>query len=221
MCRTLKAQYCKVSGANFIRQNTMGATAILEIEMEEPKPIQVAQIYDREQNPMNGRVYSEDGIAPTLRTPTGGLSEPKIMQICSYVPNSMCAGKIVDADGIATAVMENHGMPTAVVEPLSCAIRGRNPDCPSDRTAGINTEQRLEIGSDVANCVTTVQKDSMVIEPAILTTSPLLITKTRIRTITAWRIWSGVRKSTTATTAHVPLASKRICHKIKLFIRLQ
>lgn len=169
MCRTLKAQYCKVSGANFIRQNTMGATAILEIEMEEPKPIQVAQIYDREQNPMNGRVYSEDGIAPTLRTPTGGLSEPKIMQICSYVPNSMCAGKIVDADGIATAVMENHGMPTAVVEPLSCAIRGRNPDCPSDRTAGINTEQRLEIGSDVANCVTTVQKDSMVIEPAILT----------------------------------------------------
>lgn len=169
MCRTLKAQYCKVSGANFIRQNTMGATAILEIEMEEPKPIQVAQIYDREQNPMNGRVYSEDGIALTLRTPTGGLSEPKIMQICSYVPNSMCAGKIVDADGIATAVMENHGMPTAVVEPLSCAIRGRNPDCPSDRTAGINTEQRLEIGSDVANCVTTVQKDSMVIEPAILT----------------------------------------------------
>lgn len=47
--------------------------------MEEPKPIQVAQIYDQKQNPMNGRVYSEDGIAPTLRTPTGGLSEPCIL----------------------------------------------------------------------------------------------------------------------------------------------
>lgn len=107
------------------------ATAILEIEMEEPKPIQVAQIYDQEQNPINGSVYSEDGIAPTLRTPTGGLSEPKIA--------------------------------------VSCALRGRNPENPSDRTAGINTEQRLEIGSDVANCITTVQKGSMVIEPAILT----------------------------------------------------
>lgn len=56
----------------------MGATAILEI-MEEPGPIQVAQIYDQKQNPMNGRVYSEDGISPTLRTPTGGLSEPCIL----------------------------------------------------------------------------------------------------------------------------------------------
>lgn len=81
----------------------------------------------------------------------------------------MCAGKIVNADGIAPTVMENHGMPTAVIEPMSCALRGRNPDNPSDRTAGINTEQRLEIGSDVANCVTTVQKNSMVIEPSILT----------------------------------------------------
>lgn len=146
----------------------MPHTAILEIEMEEPKPIQIAQIYDQEQNPMNGRVYDVDGIAPTLRTPTGGLSEPKIMQIGSYVPNSMCAGKIVDADGIASTVMENHGMPTAVIEPMSCALRGRNPDNPSDRTAGIDTEQRLEIGSDVANCLTSVQKDSMVCEPSIL-----------------------------------------------------
>lgn len=93
------------------------------------------------------------------------MEEPKIMQIGSYVPNSMCAGKVVDADGIAPTVMENHGMPTAVIEPLSCAIRGRNPDCPSDRTAGINTEQRLEIGSDVANYLTSVQKDSLLLEP--------------------------------------------------------
>lgn len=47
--------------------------------MKEPKPMQVAQIYDQKQNPMNGRVYHEDGIAPTLRTPTGGLSEPCIL----------------------------------------------------------------------------------------------------------------------------------------------
>lgn len=58
--------------------DVISATAILEI-MKEPEPMQVAQIYDQEQNPMNGRIYSEDGIAPTLRTPTGGLSEPCIL----------------------------------------------------------------------------------------------------------------------------------------------
>lgn len=157
--RTIYAHYAQAGWHDFDPTSPVPHTAILEIEMEEPKPMQVAQIYDREQNPMNGRVYSQDGIAPTLRTPTGGLSEPKIqvavtidsgignwstrqddkvydpqgvsptiaiartnhapkiMQIGSYVPTSKCAGKVVDADGIAPTVMENHGMPTAVVEP--------------------------------------------------------------------------------------------------------
>lgn len=48
-------------------------------------------------------------------------------------------------------------------------MRGRNPENPSDRTAGIPTEQRIEVGGDVANCITSVQKDSMVVEPNVLT----------------------------------------------------
>lgn len=128
--RTIYAHYAQAGWHDFDPTSPIPHTAILEIEMKEPKPIQVAQIYDQEQNPINGRVYSEDGIAPTLRTPTGGLSEPKIA--------------------------------------VSCALRGRNPENPSDRTAGINTEQRLELGGDVANCLTSVQKDSMVAETCIL-----------------------------------------------------
>ena len=42
-------------------------------------------------------------------------------------------------------------------------MRGRNPDNPSDRTAGIPTEQRIEIGGGIANCITTVAKDSMIL----------------------------------------------------------
>lgn len=42
-----------------------------------------------------------------------------------------------------------------ILEPVSCAVRGR----------GENNEQRLEIGDNSANCVTSVQKDSMVMEP--------------------------------------------------------
>lgn len=83
MCRTLKAQYCKVSGANFIRQNTMGATAILEIEMNEPKVIQIANLVPEQggrfSNPQRGRVYSPDGLSPCIDNMGGGNREPKIL----------------------------------------------------------------------------------------------------------------------------------------------
>lgn len=45
------------------------------------------------------------------------------------------------------------------------AMRGRNPNNPSDRTPGIHTEQRLEINDNgVSNTLTTVQKDNLVVE---------------------------------------------------------
>jgi DNA (cytosine-5)-methyltransferase 1 len=45
------------------------------------------------------------------------------------------------------------------------AMRGRNPDNPSDRTPGIHTEQRLEPNSEgICNTLTTVQKDNLVLE---------------------------------------------------------
>lgn len=48
------------------------------------------------------------------------------------------------------------------------AMRGRNPDNPSDRTPGITTEQRLELKSDgICNTLTTVQKDNLVLEETI------------------------------------------------------
>lgn len=67
-----------------------------------------------------------DCICPTLTAAYGQLylyedyimEKPKIKQIGSYVPNSACSGKIVEPDGVAPTVMENHGSVTAVVEPL-------------------------------------------------------------------------------------------------------
>jgi DNA (cytosine-5)-methyltransferase 1 len=45
------------------------------------------------------------------------------------------------------------------------AFRGRNPDKPSDRTTGVQTEQRLEINiNGTSNTLTSVQKDNVVIE---------------------------------------------------------
>ena len=51
-------------------------------------------------------------------------------------------------------------------EPIIGAVRGRNPDKPTDRTSGVPTEQMLEVKYDgTSNTLTTVQKDNLVCEP--------------------------------------------------------
>lgn len=48
---------------------------------------------------------------------------------------------------------------------MSCASRGRDPSCPSNRKTGCPTEQRLEPNTTgIANCITSVEKDSYVLE---------------------------------------------------------
>lgn len=48
---------------------------------------------------------------------------------------------------------------------VCCAMRGRNPDNPSDRTAGAPTKQRLEPNtSGKTNTLTSVQKDNLVMQ---------------------------------------------------------
>jgi DNA (cytosine-5)-methyltransferase 1 len=56
----------------------------------------------------------------------------------------------------------------SVKEPLACASRGRNPENPSDRTAGAPTEQRLEVNqTGCSNTLTSVQKDNYLLEPQV------------------------------------------------------
>ena len=51
------------------------------------------------------------------------------------------------------------------------AMRGRNPDNPSDRTVGSPTEQRLEPNSQgICNTLTSVQKDNLVMEKMCIST---------------------------------------------------
>lgn len=53
-----------------------------------------------------------------------------------------------------------------IIEPIICRSIGRNPENPSDRTAGAPTEQRLEPNSQgISNTLTTVQKDNYVLSP--------------------------------------------------------
>lgn len=69
-------------------------------------------------------------------------------------------------------------------EPVIGALRGRNPDKPTDRTAGLPTQQMLEIKDDgTSNTLTTVQKDNVVCEPSEI------MEGYRIRKLTELECW--------------------------------
>lgn len=127
------------------------------------------------------RVYDPEYLSPTLTTHGGGNQDVKIIEpqlsLVGGIGDKKFGGtswiqgdRVYDANGIAATITAqpcgSAGGQTALyaVEPVIGAIRGRNPDNPSDRKPGIPTQQRLEIGSDVSNTLTTVQKDNVVVE---------------------------------------------------------
>lgn len=66
------------------------------------------------------------------------------------------------------STMQGGNQEPKIIESQIVAMRGRNPDNPSDRTAGSPTEQRLEFNEHgTSNCLTSVQKDNMVLEKPI------------------------------------------------------
>ncbi len=111
------------------------------------------------------RVYSVYGVAQTVHTMGGGQQELKIAEPIAYDEQN---GYFHQDDCVGTLTTDGSSPKhnNRIVEPRIAAARGRNPDNPSDRTAGCPTEQRLEIGSEeTSNTLTTVQKDNLVVEP--------------------------------------------------------
>ena len=120
-----------------------------------------------------GRCFYQD-IAPTIRTRTDGTNMDFIME---EVKETIClnskvngkqpsvADRIYSVEGCAVAL--TSGWKQNIAEPISVAMRGRNPNNPSERgKSNGNYKQRLEMNeSGVANTITSVQKDSMVAEP--------------------------------------------------------
>lgn len=140
---------------------------------EDASPIRLGNIYDEKFGTgYAGNVWDKDGISPTLQTAQGGNRQPLVIDeikvVGNYMPSNHDASRVVDIDGIAPTVKENHGTVTAIAEPFVVASRGRNPENPSDRTTGAPTEQRLEPNfSGCTNTITSVQKDNYVAEPIV------------------------------------------------------
>lgn len=123
------------------------------------------------------RIYDVGGRSPTLSTMQGGNQEPKILEVkqLGFMDNG--TGKhqsntVYDENALCPNITTVEGGGTQqikVCESRIVAMRGRNPDNPSDRTAGNPTEQRLEVNMQgTSNCLTSVQKDNLVIESQVL-----------------------------------------------------
>ena len=117
------------------------------------------------------------GCSPTLSTMQGGNQEPKILE--EKIPcklNKMPEGHLDSLDNAkicdiyapaASTVTSRYYKGIGAHKDNMCivAMRGRNPDNPSDRTAGSPTEQRLEANTQgTSNCLTSVQKDNLLLE---------------------------------------------------------
>ena len=78
------------------------------------------------------------------------------------------ANRVYDKAGLSPTIrtFQGGGLEPKIIEDKQIvAMRGRNPDNPSDRTAGAKTEQRLEPNSQgICNTLTSVQKDNMLVE---------------------------------------------------------
>ncbi|MFQ9078766.1 MAG: DNA cytosine methyltransferase [Ruminococcus sp.] len=119
------------------------------------------------------RIYDVwGGCSPTLSTMQGGNQEPKILvKELGFMDNG--TGKhqsntVYSENGLSPNITTVEGGGTQqikVCESQIVAMRGRNPDNPSDRTVGSPTEQRLEVNMQgTSNCLTSVQKDNLLLE---------------------------------------------------------
>lgn len=116
------------------------------------------------------RIYDE---GQTLSTMQGGNQEPKILEVkqLGFMDNG--TGKhqsntVYDENALCPNITTVEGGGTQqikICESQIVAMRGRNPDNPSDRTAGNPAEQRLEVNMQgTSNCLTSVQKDNLLLE---------------------------------------------------------
>ena len=77
------------------------------------------------------------------------------------------AGNVWDKNYISPSLTTMQGgmREPMIVDKQIVAMRGRNPDNPSDSTVGSPTEQRLEGNMQgTSNCLTSVQKDNLLLE---------------------------------------------------------
>lgn len=119
------------------------------------------------------RVYDKNQLCPTIPTCAGGGIQPKVIE------ETRCVGGLSESKWGTQYHQQDrvYKGDIALAQPANLpegsykyivAMRGRNPDRPTDRTPGLPTEQRLEMNKEgLVNTLTTVQKDNLLLEKKI------------------------------------------------------
>ena len=161
------------SRRNSVKQEGDVANTILARDWKGPQCVKVGDVVGDKWERMHEtsrRVFDPNGLSPTVHCAGGGNTELKIVVAGQFQPvdrDYKCKGKQREEhfecrdDEISNAVLTGDRKNCVCI----AAMRGRNPDNPSDRKAGQQLKQRLELGeTDVSNTLTSVQKDNLVVE---------------------------------------------------------
>ena len=135
LCRPIKAQYYKNGRANFLKSDGGSFAATGVIEFDMSEIKYIGQMSSSQ----NSRVIDPEGISYAV---TNGEKDGE--------------PKIIERD---TPMKGNY------TEPRICTMVGRDPNNPKSRKKSDGYVQMLEIGDDVSNTLTSVQKDNLVAEP--------------------------------------------------------
>lgn len=131
----------------------------------EPQCVQIGEVVGdkwEKMHEMSRRVFQPDGLSPTVHCAGGGNTELKIAE--DFVLGGLQEHQVPRTDGVSPTLTEAMGKGGGQT-PIIVAMRGRNPDDPSDRTPGIPLRQRLEVNEKgLCNALTTVQKDNLVMD---------------------------------------------------------
>lgn len=131
----------------------------------EPQCVQVGEVVGdkwEKMHEMSRRVFQPDGLSPTVHCAGGGNTELKIAE--DFVLGGLQEHQVPRTDGVSPTLTEAMGKGGGQT-PIIVAMRGRNPENPSDRTPGIPLKQRLEVNEKgLCNALTTVQKDNLVMD---------------------------------------------------------
>ena len=141
----------------------------IENDNDEARCIQVGQLYDKEDNPQNGRIYNPDGLCPSIMAnKQGGQREPKIAE-----PQIDILGNLYDNNGQAGRIYDSNGISPTLDNMASGG--NKSPKIAEPQMLGWTRNEKGEITDrhpvSVANCVTAAKRDNTqnyVIEPSVI-----------------------------------------------------
>ena len=144
----------------------------------EPKVEQVGNIVNTGNwdNPQRGRIYSVEGLSPTLNCMQGGGLEPKIVEI----KNEQHEESIIIDDLYKNRELKSY---TDTAPTIRAERQGLKVVEPSEKRSNLRQYGIRKDGC--SNTLTTVQKDNYVVEP----NSDDILTDFRIRKLTPRECW--------------------------------